>query len=152
MVRKSCFSSTLAMVGLLMVFAAPASAQQAVEIGDYIVHYNTLNTNLLPPDVARAYGIQRAGTRALLNIAVLRKGDADMDTPVRAEVSASAVNLTAQRRQIRMQEISDQDAVYYIGTFRIHNEETLDFTIRVRPENSDRPAREINFRQQFFTG
>lgn len=145
-------AATFALIALVAIAAGPVSAQQAEDIGDYVVHYNTINTNLLPPDVARAYGIQRSGSRALLNIAVLRKGGEDMDSPVRAEVEASAVNLTAQRREIRMQEITDEDAVYYIGTFRIHDEETLNFTIRVKPVDSEHRAREITFRQQFFTG
>lgn len=145
---------------LIFVFAAGlaaglvthANAQQAERIGDYIVHYNTINTNLLPPDVARAYGIQRAASRALLNVAVLRASDEEstMDTPSMAEVTASAINLSRQRRAIPMQEVADQDAIYYIGTFRIHDEEMLDFTIRVKPIDSDTEAREIRFRQQFF--
>lgn len=136
----------------LLLLSAPAPAQQSEEFGDYVVHYNALNTNLLPPEVARAYGIQRSGARAMLNIAVLRQNENELQDPVHAEVSASAINLTGQRRDIELREINDQDAIYYIGTFRIHDEETLNFTIRVRPRDSDRPSHEISFRQQFFTG
>lgn len=142
----------MAVIGM-SALCSPTRAQQAEDIGDFRVHYNTLNTNLLPPDVASAYGIQRSGSRAMLNIAVLRKaGSADsLDQPVRARVTASAVNLTGQRREIELREIEDQDAVYYIGTFRIHNEETLSFAVRVQPEGQSGPAREITFRQQFYT-
>lgn len=140
-------------VSALLFLSAPVSAQQFEDIGDYRVHYNTLNTSLLPPEVARAYGIQRAGNRALLNIAVLRQAEDENGLPesVTAQVSARVINLTGQRRDIELREIEDQDAIYYVGTFRIHDEETLTFTLSVKPEESDEPAREITFRQQFFT-
>jgi hypothetical protein len=137
----------------LLLLSTPAPAQQFEDIGDYRVHYNALNSSMLPPEVARAYGIQRAGNRALLNIAVLRKAESEdeLDEPVTAEVSARVINLTGQRRDIELQEIEDQGAIYYIGTFRIHDEESLTFTLDVKPDDSDEPAHEITFRQQFFT-
>ncbi|WP_376694795.1 DUF4426 domain-containing protein [Wenzhouxiangella sp. EGI_FJ10305] len=137
----------------LLLAPATAPAQQAEDIGNYRVHYNALNTNALPPEVAGAYGIQRSGSRAMLNIAVLRKAEnADsMDTPTHARISARATNLTGQGREIELQEVEDDDAVYYIGTFRIHDEESLTFTISVQPEGSNRPPQEFSFQQQFFT-
>ncbi|QKK01500.1 MAG: DUF4426 domain-containing protein [Pseudomonadota bacterium] len=137
---------------LLAMLGGPAFAQQSEEFGDWVVHYNAINTNLLPPEVARAYGIQRSGSRALLNIAVLEKHPDALDEPIHASVTASAINLTGQRRDIALREIEDQGAIYYIGTFRIHDEETLTFSIQVKPGRSEQPAREITFRQQFFTG
>lgn len=128
----------------------PVMAGQAEDLGDYLVHYNTINTSLLSPEVARAYGIQRSGTRALLNIAVLKKSDDGLNLPSTARVRASATNLAGQRRDLEMQEIQDQDAIYYIGTFRMHNEETLNFRIQVQPEGQGR-THEFNFRQQFYT-
>ena len=125
-----------------------ALAQQAETFGDYTVHYNTMNTNLLPPDVARSYGIQRAGTRAMLNIAVLRQPD---NSPVHARVTATATNLAGQLRDIRMREVADQEAIYYIGQFRVHDEETLNFKIEIEPRDNTTPPMELRFRQQFFT-
>lgn len=123
-----------------------AVAQQARTFGDYEVHFNTMNTNLLTPEVASAYGIQRAGTRALLNITVLDQGE-----PTHAGVAVTATNLTGQRRTIEMKEINDQGAIYYIGQFRIHDEEMLDFSASINPEGHDGQAFELTFRQQFFT-
>ncbi len=135
-----------------MLVATGAGAEQSEDIGDHVVHYNTMSTTLLPPEVARAHDIQRSSSRALLNVAVLKKGEeeGEMPSPATAEVTASAVNMTGQRRNIRMREITEQDAIYYIGTFRVHDEETLDFTLRVTPAHSDRSPSEIRFRQQFF--
>jgi len=145
--RPASFAAALA----LLLLAAPAMAQQAEDIGDYLVHYNTFNTNRLTPDVANAYGIQRSGNRAMLNVTLIRKGDVEgMGTPASAQVEASAVNLVGQSRNFEMNEIRDQDAIYYIGTFRIQNEERLNFTVRVQPESSDR-VHEFSFWQQFYT-
>lgn len=145
--------TALFVVATALLLSAAVPAQQAEDIGDYLVHYNTMNTNLLPPEVARAYGIQRSGNRAMLNVTVMRKADQDgeMDSAVHAEVAATAINLTGQRRDIELDEIEEEDAIYYVGTFRIHEEETMTFTVNVKPSDSDRPAREITFRKQFFT-
>ena len=133
----------------LVGFSLGAQAGQAETFGPYAVHYNTLNTSLLTADVARAYSIQRSGNRALLNIAVIRHGEEETGTAVTAQVRATATNLAGQRRELDMREIRDQEAIYYIGTFRISNEETLNFQVSVQPEGEPRPH-EFSFRQQFY--
>lgn len=140
------------MLSFLLLFGLSlhAGAQQAEDIGDYLVHYNTLNTTLLSPEVARAYGIQRSGTRGLLNIAVLKKRPDGLNDPVPARVTASVINLAGQRRDLELQEIRDQEAIYYVATFRFHNEENLNFRVSVQPEGQGR-AHEFSFRQQLYT-
>lgn len=133
----------------LMLTAATATAQQAVQFDRYEVHYNALNTNMLSPDVASAYSIQRSGTQAMLNITVL---DRETGQPVAASVAATATNLTGQRRDISLRQINDQGAIYHIGQFRIHNEETLNFALDVVPEGHQGAPLSFSFRQQFFTG
>jgi hypothetical protein len=147
------FSAQTGLMLACLVFqslAGPVMAQQMVQAGKFEIHYNTFNTSQLTPEVARAYEIQRSGNRALLNIAVLETAEEGLNRAVSAQVTASAINLAGQRRVIDMREIRDQDAIYYIGTFRIHNDESLNFTIEVRPEGGGR-AHEFSFRQQFFT-
>ncbi len=127
-----------------------ASAQQAEDLGAYRVHYSAINTSQLSPEVARAFGIQRSTSRALLNLAVLRKRESAMDEPTRARIQVEAVNIAGQRRPVEMREVTEQDAIYYIGTFRIHNEERITFQVQVDPEDSPGPARSFRFQQQFF--
>ncbi|MGY6587060.1 MAG: DUF4426 domain-containing protein [Wenzhouxiangella sp.] len=127
----------------------PALAQQAERHGEYIIHYNTMNTRLLAPEFARAYGIARDGNRALINIAVLRVRDGDMDEPVTARVSVSSSNLAGQRRDIELSEVQDQGAIYYVGSFRIRNEENMNFRVRVHPDGAARPH-EFTFRQTVY--
>ncbi len=128
-----------------------ARAQQASQFDGYVVHYNTLNTNQLTPQVAQSYGIQRSASRALLNITVMREDGRYGGQAISARIEASAKNLTGQRRDIEMREIREgEDAIYHIGVFRVRNLETLDFTVRVWPEGAAQ-ALELAFRQQFYT-
>jgi hypothetical protein len=126
-------------------------AQQSQDFGDYVVHYNALNANLIPPQVAQAYGIQRSSNRALINVTVLKKVMDTPGTPVKAEVAANGTNLTGQRREIELREINDSGgAIYYIGELPVHNMETYRFAISVQIEGEDEPLM-VRFKQQFYT-
>lgn len=139
---------------------APGSraAPQAQEIqrasfetfGDHVVHFNAQPTTMLPPEVARAFGIRRSGNRAMLNVTVLSRGEGDSSTPVSASVSVDATNLLGQGKDIRMRELREGDAIYYIGEVMVANEEIITFNVSVRPEGVDAPH-EFRFRQQFYT-
>lgn len=128
----------------------PVLAEQSQSFGEYTVHYNTINTSMLDPEVARGYGITRSKNRALLNVSVLKNVMGTSVHPVKAKVSATATNLSAQLRDIKIRELEDGGAIYYIGEFPISNEETLSFNIRVQPEGQGE-SQSISFQQQFFT-
>jgi len=132
-------------------FTAAAPAQQSQDFGEYVVHYNALNTNLIPPEVAQAYGIVRSSSRALLNVTVLKKMMDTPGTPVSANVTASGTNLTGQRREIELREIKESGgAVYYVGQFPVHNLETYLFEVTVAVEGEAQPL-VVRFKQQFYT-
>lgn len=137
---------------LLTAFASlQATAQQAQDFGEYSVHYNALSSSLLTPEVAKAYGIRRSDSRALINISVLQNAENNTATAVKAGVTASGRNLTGQTRNIEMREINDGDgAIYYIGELSVRNMETFDFTVVVIPEGQNKPFN-LKFRQQFYT-
>lgn len=142
--------ATILLIGLLAV-PASGKAQQSQDFGTYVVHYNALNTNLIPPQVAQGYGIQRSSSRALLNITVLKKVMDTPGTPVQGKVTSSGTNLTGQRRDIQIREIKEAEgAIYYIGELPVHNLETYNFTITILPEGETEPLI-VKFRQQFFT-
>ena len=124
-------------------------AEQAETFSGYAVHYNAFATDMLDPTVARSYHIQRSKNRALLNISVLKQVLGTSGTPVAAEVHTSATNLNEQLREIPMRQVKDGKAIYYLGEFRISNEETLKFTIDVTPAGG--PKHTFSFTQQFFT-
>ena len=136
---------------LAALSSLPAAAQQALQFDDYTVHYSALNSSLIAPEVAKVYGIQRSGSRALLNVSVLKDTGGELPVAVHAQVTATGRNLTGQTRSIDMREIVEAgEAIYYIGEMTVRNMETFDFTIEVTPEGMNTPF-EVKFRQQFFT-
>lgn len=142
--------TTLLLVTTL-TFSGTLAAQQSQDFGTYVVHYNALNTNLVPPEVAKAYGITRSPSRALLNVTVLKKMMDTPGTPVDASVTAAATNLTGQRRDIGLREIRESGgAIYYIGEFPVHNLETYRFDVQVAVEGETEPLA-VRFTQQFYT-
>ena len=146
---KQPIMSFLALAALFLSSAAPA--QQSQDFGEYVVHYNALNTNLIPPQVAQAYGIVRSSNRALLNVTVLKKVMDTPGTPVGANVTASGTNLTGQRRDIELREIKEPGgAIYYVGQFPVHNLETYVIDVTVAIEGESEPL-DVRFKQQFYT-
>lgn len=120
------------------------------EFGDYVVYFNAQATSMLPPEVARAYGIQRSSNRAMLNVTIIRKVSGSTGQPTPAVVSVDASNLTGQLKEVDVREVREGEAIYYIGELSVANRETLIFDISVRPEGVSDPFR-VRFRQQFYT-
>jgi len=135
---------------VLISVAGWAQAENSQDFGDYVVHFNALSTNHLPPSVTKQYNIKRSKNRGMINIAVLQKMLGTTGKPLAAQVTATATNLTGQQRDIALREIREGTAIYYIGDFPITNEETLRFKVNVKPEGESE-TQEVNFKQQFFT-
>ncbi len=133
-------------ISFLLSFQSIALAESSKTIGNYIVHFNAISTESLPPAVARAYGITRSKNKGLLNISVLKKGAGFQG--VEADIDVSATNLTGQLREIELRKIVEQKAIYYISVFSVANRETLDFSIKVT--TTDNETGNIKLRQQFF--
>ncbi len=126
--------------------AEPAGASSA-EIGDHVVPFSALTTDQLPPEVARAYNIVRSTNRDMLIVSLLRAAD---NTAVEATVSVKTVKLTGQLKNVTMRQITEQEAIYYIGETPVANRETLIFDITVMPDGVNTPS-EVRFKRQFYT-
>lgn len=119
------------------------------DFGEYVVHFNALTTDQLTQDIAQQYDIVRSDSRAMLNVSILQKRDADTNAPVPGSVTTQAINLTGQLKDLPMREIREGDAIYYIGETAVSDGETLVFTIDVTPIND--PSRyTVRFKKQFF--
>jgi hypothetical protein len=127
------------------------STESSKDFGDYVLHFNALATDQLTADVARQYGIVRSANRALLTVSILRKPDEPngAGTPVSGSVSASAINLAGQFRNLTLREISEGDAVYYIGEVPVSSGETLIFTVDATPMNESSRF-SVRFMKQFY--
>jgi Domain of unknown function (DUF4426) len=119
------------------------------DFGDFELHYNALRTDLLTPEVARAYGIERSANRVLLNVSLLRKSADGRTAPVDGKVSASAHNLNGQVKNLQLRRVTEGDSVYFIGEVGISGTEILVFDISATP--ADQPqALQVQFKREFF--
>ena len=146
---KNIYNKTVQFIllSLLVSFHSQAFAESSESVGNFVVHYNALSTESLPPTVARAYGITRSKNKGLLNISVLKKGG--NFEGVEADIDVSATNLTGQLRNIELRKITEQNAIYYISVFSVADRETLDFSIKVT--TADNKTSNLKLRQQFFS-
>lgn len=134
---------------MLTVALAPARAE-SVRSGEYTLHYSAMPSTMITPEVARAAGITRSSSRALLNVAVRRNSADGLGEPVAATVTANARNPVGQLQALRMREVREADAIYYLGEARFNDSDTLDFEIEATIQGEPRPIR-VRFSQQFFT-
>ncbi|MCY4363770.1 MAG: DUF4426 domain-containing protein [Gammaproteobacteria bacterium] len=135
---------------LLMTAGLTVNAEQSKTFGDYTIHYAAFTTDMLSTEVARQYKIRRSKNRAILNISVLKKVMETTGQPVKAQVEATATNLSRQLKNLTTRELQGNGAIYYIAETAVNNEETLDFNLSITPEGES-VALSFSFQQQFFT-
>jgi hypothetical protein len=140
--------SWLAGAALLLPFVA--AAENMKDFGEYVIHFNAMPTDMLTPQTAREYHITRSRTRGMLNVTILKKVLGSPGQPVHARIDVNARNLAGQGRTIRMRQIREGNAIYYIGEFGVAHEETLKFDITARPQGS-RETLAVQFSQDFYT-
>ncbi len=140
------YSALLLILGL---FSSATFAENSKEFGDYVVHYNAFRSDILTPDIAKAYSLTRRNNRMVVNITVQKK-NGDVTRPVKASVKGFASNLTGQIKELKFKEIHDGEAIYYLAQSQVSNRETLKFDITATPAGESLVAK-INFKQQFFT-
>jgi hypothetical protein len=136
--------------------STPALAQMSNEtfqdFGSYELHFNALRTDMLSPEIARSYGIQRSTNRVMLNVTVLRKeADQAPRKPVDGQVTVDAYNLNGQLKNLEMRRVSEGDAIYYIGEVPIGGTEILVFDISVVPSGESAPLK-VKFKREFHSG
>lgn len=122
----------------LLASAAAGAAQFRTFAGNE-VHYNAVRADFIEPEVAVQHGITRSASRGLVNIAVLRKPDGEgIGTPITAEIVLTVENLAGQSQAVRLKEVREATAIYYIGEFRITGTDTYRFSAEVKPEGAER--------------
>jgi hypothetical protein len=134
----------------LWLLAGPAAAENSTKADGFTIHHNVITTDMLTPEVSRAYRIPRSRNRGMLNVSVIKDEKDSTGTPVAADVRAWSINYLGQQRPIAVREIREGEAIYYIGDFLVKHGETLTFGIEVRPagESSTQSAR---WSQDFYT-
>ena len=108
-------------------------AEQSEDIGDFVIHYEVMNTDFMDPRVARLYGIKAAKSMAMLNVTVLKKHMGLTSLPTQAKINAATVASDNQTRPLAMREIMDGGAIYYIGQFPVAGPDPMRFQLEVTP-------------------
>lgn len=148
LILKRLFS--LMALSLAFLIAQPTMAEQKQVFGDYEVHYMGLTSSFLKEDVAAAYGIERSRSVGYLSISILHQEKGQpMHLPVAGKVTGTIRNLVGQSRDLTFKEIREQEAVYYISTFKIDNEDMYNLHIKATPENQKRTY-DVKFSQRFY--
>ena len=125
-------------------------AENSSKFGDFTIHHSAFSSDTLNADVARAYGIQRSKRRGLLNVSVIKEAAGTTGKSVPAQVEVDIVNIAGQRSAIPMRELKDKDAIYYLGEFPVHDQQTIEFEIEARPQGAGETYK-MDMSQQFFT-
>lgn len=140
---------TLVLLGALL--AGPIQAENATRLGNYTIHHNAFTSEVLAPQVAQAYGIQRSTSRGMVNITVMRDKAGTMGEPVTAQIELQARNLMGQKREdVRLREVREANTIYYIADFPVAHREHLVFDMEVIPEG-ETSALHARFDQEFYT-
>ncbi|MDH5601337.1 MAG: DUF4426 domain-containing protein [Gammaproteobacteria bacterium] len=135
-------------LGVAILIALPFSgsnAENLTKFGDYVIHHTALPTDILLPEVARAYKIKRSKDRGMINVVVQHKGKG-----VGAKVTGTGSNLSGQLKHLQFNEIKEDEVTYYISTFRVTNKEVINFKVNVQPEGSS-ATHTVKLRKEFFT-
>lgn len=149
-VVKKLFLLNLLIASAFISTCSLAVAGEPQVFGDYTVHYSAFNTDTLQPAMAETYNIVRSKNRGMMTISVMKKNAKAINEPVRANVTASASNLTGQFRQFKVREVKEGDSIYYLSEFHVAHEEVLNFILQILPEGSVKPIT-VEFRQKFYT-
>ncbi len=146
---KKLINRTIFMT-VLMACSSMLHAEQVVIQGDHELHYNTFPSTFLSKEIANTYQITRSKNRGILSISVLDKSGEEPKA-VEADITIEAKNLVHQSKNIKLIKIKEQDeAIYYLGTFALNNEENVNFSIEAKPTGSD-TVFQVKFTREFFT-
>jgi hypothetical protein len=137
------------LVLLFLCLSTQTWADNSTSIPGFTIHHNAIPSASLDPAIANQYGIQRSKYRGMLNVSVIKEIPDTTGQSVEAAVTANASNIRGQMISIPMRKVTDGEAIYYIGEFRITHQETLNFDIEVKPTGESR-FYNAKLSQQFF--
>jgi hypothetical protein len=135
---------------LIACLSLPALAVDAIKgdrqetFGDVTVHYNTFNSTVLQPDIAKSVELIRSKNQGVINVSVIRNGKSQV-----AQVSGTIKDLTHQATALSFKPITEYGAIYYVAQYPVPQQETRVFDITVQTGGD---THRFSFNQELFPG
>lgn len=134
----------------LLSVAGMAHAEQKTTQGDFELHYNTFPSTFLSKEIANTYQITRSKNRGIVSLSVLNKTQSPA-IAMEADITIVVKNLLNQNKDVKLIKITEEnEAVYYLGTFALNNQEDVHFDIKAIPKGSEEVIN-VKFSREFFT-
>lgn len=129
---------------LLLLFCVSTAHAEPVEWQGYMIYYSTFRSTLIPAEVAEAHGIVRSDGRIVTNITIRKD-----DSPIRARVEGTVTNLLNQLFSLEFEEVSEQEAIYYLASQIVDETDTLRYRIEIQPEDSEE-SYTLQFTREYY--
>lgn len=134
----------------LLLLALTTTAEQKVTLGNFELHYNTFPSTFLSKEIANTYQITRSKNRGIISLSVLNKNQRPPKA-IEANINIMAKNLLNQNKDVKLIKIIEENqAIYYLGTFALNNQEDVNFNINATPKGSDQVIN-VKFSREFYT-
>lgn len=128
--------------GLILAFSAHAERKQTFDGID--IHYNVINTTFLQPDIAQSVNIPRSKQLGMLLVSPVKNSVGKEAKEITGEVK----NLLGQTTKLDFKLIKEENALYYLATFKKDSREQLVFTINLTFDEGKQDT--IKFTQEVF--
>ena len=135
---------------LIASLSLPALAADAIKgnrqetFGDVTVHYNTFNSTVLQPDIAKGAELIRSKEQGVINISVIRDGKPQM-----AQVNGTIRDLANVSLPLSFKPVTEYGAVSYVAQYPVPQQEVRIFKITVQTGGD---TYRFSFNQELFPG
>ena len=126
-----------ALTVLLSFFSNLSQGLEITRENGFEIQIQPLPSTFLTQKIASIYGFERSRRQVLLNVVVLKiQNDGEAHGAIPASVTGFSRNLIGQTQDLIFREINETaGAIYYLAPVRVSNEESVQFTLEIIPEN-----------------
>jgi len=136
------------LVLMMCLLGFAAQAEQSSERDGFVLHWATMSTANLTPEIAARLGVTRSASRALLLVNAQRRNADGSSTPVHAEGTGTLRTLTGERRPLKLRQSGS--GADLIATIDLRSPvETFWFELQITPEGASAPM-PLRFDQQLY--
>lgn len=124
-----------------------AAGSESVKVGEVVMHLTAVQTDKLPEQVVRRYGVPRDARTVLLVMSLRQGEDADARALSAHRIQATATDLLGRKQTVAMREMRDGELIDYIGTAQVSPPDTLRFEVSA---DNGRGIHRARFNRDYF--